>query len=38
MKYLKVISLFAGCGGSDLGIIGGFDFLGKRYKKYCSRL
>jgi DNA (cytosine-5)-methyltransferase 1 len=33
MKHLKVISLFAGCGGSDLGIIGGFDFLGKRYKK-----
>jgi DNA (cytosine-5)-methyltransferase 1 len=33
MKHLKVISLFAGCGGSDLGIIGGFDFLGKKYKK-----
>jgi DNA (cytosine-5)-methyltransferase 1 len=32
MKY-KVVSLFSGCGGMDLGLIGGFDFLGKRYKK-----
>lgn len=29
----KVASLFCGCGGSDLGMIGGFDYLGKRYKK-----
>ena len=27
------ISLFSGCGGMDLGFIGGFDFLGKRYPK-----
>lgn len=27
----KVISLFAGCGGSDLGMIGGFDYLGEKY-------
>lgn len=33
MKSHKVISLFAGCGGSDLGIIGGFEYLGKKYKK-----
>lgn len=33
MKTFKVVSLFAGCGGSDLGIIGGFEYLGKRYKK-----
>ncbi len=33
MKSLKVVSLFSGCGGSDLGIIGGFDFLGKNYPK-----
>jgi DNA (cytosine-5)-methyltransferase 1 len=26
-----VISLFSGCGGMDLGFIGGFDYLGKRY-------
>lgn len=29
----KVVSLFAGCGGCDLGIIGGFIFNKKRYKK-----
>ena len=30
---MKVASLFCGCGGSDLGIIGGFSFLGIEYKK-----
>ena len=30
---LKVISLFSGCGGKDLGMIGGFSFLGKYYGK-----
>lgn len=30
---MKVASLFAGCGGADLGILGGFDYLGKRYAK-----
>jgi DNA (cytosine-5)-methyltransferase 1 len=30
-KY-KVISLFAGCGGLDLGFIGGFSFFGKTYE------
>lgn len=25
--------MFSGCGGSDLGLIGGFNFLGKKYKK-----
>lgn len=29
----KVASLFSGCGGMDLGFVGGFDFLGKRYTK-----
>ena len=28
-----VASLFAGCGGLDLGFTGGFDFLGKHYAK-----
>lgn len=28
---MKVASLFCGCGGSDLGIIGGFSFLDKEY-------
>ena len=30
---LKVVSLFCGCGGMDLGIQGGFEFLNKSYKK-----
>lgn len=30
-KKLKVASLFCGCGGSDLGMIGGFQFLGREY-------
>lgn len=30
-KKLKVASLFCGCGGSDLGMVGGFKFLGKEY-------
>lgn len=29
----KVISLFSGCGGSDFGLLGGFSYLGKKYKK-----
>lgn len=31
-KY-KVISLFSGCGGLDLGIQGGFTYLGKYYER-----
>lgn len=30
---IKTISLFSGCGGMDLGIEGGFTYLGKRYRK-----
>ena len=30
---LKVASLFCGCGGSDLGMVGGFDYLDKRYEE-----
>lgn len=29
MKKFKVVSMFSGCGGMDLGLMGGFDFLGK---------
>ena len=29
----RIASLFAGCGGMDLGFVGGFDFLGKKYAK-----
>lgn len=32
VKY-SVVSLFSGCGGWDLGLHGGFDFLGNRYNK-----
>lgn len=32
MNKLKVVSLFCGCGGSDLGMIGGFNYLGTRYE------
>ena len=32
MAY-KVASLFCGCGGSDMGLLGGFDYLGQEYKK-----
>lgn len=30
-KKLKVISLFSGCGGLDLGLEGNFNFLGEKY-------
>lgn len=32
-RPITVISLFSGCGGMDLGFIGGFDFLGQTYPK-----
>ena len=32
VKY-RVASLFAGCGGLDLGFQGGFEFLGKKYAR-----
>ena len=31
-KKYKVVSLFSGCGGMDLGFEGGFTFLNKEYK------
>ena len=33
MEPIKVASLFCGCGGMDLGLLGGFSFLGKNYVK-----
>lgn len=30
-RKIKVASLFCGCGGTDVGILGGFDYLGKHY-------
>ena len=31
MEALRVASLFCGCGGTDIGILGDFDYLGKHY-------
>lgn len=31
MEKLKVASLFCGCGGTDVGILGDFEYLGKHY-------
>lgn len=33
MARLKVASLFCGCGGMDLGIVGGFTFLNTKYPR-----
>jgi len=33
MEKYKVISLFSGCGGLDLGLVGGFSYLGRYYDK-----
>ena len=33
IKPLKVVSLFSGAGGMDLGFKGGFDYLGEHYDK-----
>lgn len=33
MGKLKVASLFCGCGGTDVGLLGNFDFLGTHYRQ-----
>ena len=33
MKKYSVVSMFSGCGGMDLGLLGGFAYLGKRFAK-----
>lgn len=33
MNSIKVASLFCGCGGSDLGTLGGFTFLDKKFER-----
>lgn len=30
---IRVVSLFSGCGGGDLGLLGDFSFLGRKYSK-----
>ena len=32
-RSYTIVSLFSGCGGMDLGFLGGFEFLGKYYDK-----
>lgn len=34
MGKLKAASLFSGCGGIDLGMTGGFEYLGKKYSRH----
>ena len=36
MEKLKVASLFCGCGGTDVGLLGDFDFLGKHYESNAN--
>jgi DNA (cytosine-5)-methyltransferase 1 len=38
MCTLRVASLFAGCGGTDIGVEGGFYFLGEKYGRHPARL
>ena len=38
MERLKVASLFCGCGGTDVGMLGGFYFLNKSYSKIPVKL
>ena len=38
MNKLKIASLFAGCGGTDIGFLGGFSFLNNNYKKHPTEL
>lgn len=33
VRKIEVVSLFAGCGGMDLGFKGGFAFMGRAYKR-----
>jgi len=33
MGRLKITSLFSGCGGTEIGLLGGFAFLDKEFKK-----
>jgi len=37
-ETLKVLSLFSGCGGLDLGFEGGFTFLGEKYGKHPFKI
>jgi DNA (cytosine-5)-methyltransferase 1 len=32
MRKFSVVSMFSGCGGMDLGFVGGFEIFGRRYR------
>lgn len=38
MNAVKVVSLFSGCGGFDLGVEGGFQFLGRTYPRHNTEI
>lgn len=38
MRILRIASLFAGCGGTDVGVAGGFTFCGKTYSRLPTSL
>lgn len=38
MEKLKVASLFCGCGGTDVGLLGDFNFLGKHYDSNSMKI
>lgn len=37
-EQISAVSLFCGCGGAGLGLVGGFDFIGKKYGKHGVRI
>lgn len=37
-KSYKIVSLFSGCGGLDLGFTGGFNFNGQKFKKLPTKV
>lgn len=38
MGKLRIASLFAGCGGTDVGVSGGFDYCGQSFPRLPVRL
>lgn len=34
MARMTAVSLFSGSGAMDLGLVGGFDYLGKHYSRH----
>lgn len=38
MKKYKILSLFSGIGGTEVGLSGGFNYLGKKYDKLPTEL